>query len=110
MSDDPKWATASGTVEEATDPDGWPTASGTVEEATEPDGWATARGTIGDTSSPAQSGLSGGGALPQQTEPGGHSRRVRSMDDPQAVNEDNDPPEVPWTIDGENDDEDHSAG
>jgi hypothetical protein len=109
MSDDPKWATTSGTVEEATDPDGWATTSGTVEEATDPVGWSTARGTIEDASAP-QSGLSGGGALHQQTEPGGHSRPVRSMDDPQAVNEDSDPPEVPWTIDGENDDEDHSAG
>ena len=109
MSDDPKWATTSGTVEEATDPDGWPTASGTVEEATDPDGWSTARGTIEDTSAP-QTGPSGGEALHQQTEPGGHSRPVRSMDDAQAVHEDNDPTEVPWTIDGENDDEDHSAG
>jgi hypothetical protein len=109
MSDDPKWATASGTVEEATDPDGLAMASGTVEQATDPDGWATARGTVEDTSA-TQTMPSGGGALHQQTEPGGHSRPVRSMDDAQAVVEDNESPEVPWTIDGENDDDDHSAG
>lgn len=93
MSDDPKWATTSGTVEEATDPDGWSTARGTIEDASAP-----------------QTVPSGGGAPHQQTEPGGHSRPVRSMDAAQAVVEDDDPPQVPWTIDGENDDEDHSTG
>jgi hypothetical protein len=109
MSDDPKWATTSGTVEEATDPDGWATTSGTVEEATDPDGWSTARGTIEEASA-QRTGLSGGGALHQQTEPGGRSRPVRSMDDAQAVHQAIDPAEVPWTIDEEADDEDQSGG